>query len=70
MFKELKEFINRIYKEEHPKSELSDDLKKEIEEKLKVLICTDLLFAQLATKRYVNVVNIITTKQNKTRIYV
>lgn len=35
MFKELKEFINRIYKEEHPKSELSDDLKKEIEEKLK-----------------------------------
>lgn len=35
MFKELKEFINKISKEEHPESEMSDDLKKKIEEKLK-----------------------------------
>ena len=35
MFKELKEFINEIFKEEHPESEMSDDLKKKIEEKLK-----------------------------------
>lgn len=35
MFKELKEFINKISKEEHPESEMSDDLIKEIEEKLK-----------------------------------
>ena len=30
MFKELKEFINEISKEEHPESEMSDDLKKKI----------------------------------------
>lgn len=35
MFKELKEFINKISKEEHPESEMSDNLKKKIEEKLK-----------------------------------
>lgn len=35
MFKELKEFINKIPKEEHPESEMSDDLQKKIEEKLK-----------------------------------
>ena len=34
MYKELKEFINRIFNEQHSESELSDDLKKKIEEKL------------------------------------